>query len=428
MSATTLNTSWTGHRSPAATAPRAAVEKIAMGFLTISLLLSFLQYCFERSDLVRLIPIGFLLVGAALCLILTSRNKRREVLMSIFNPWTLLSIALVTLPPIISAWFLRPTPFPFQYGLVMIVALAAIRILLSEIGFEGLMISFFYATTAGLLIVIGLSFQDLLAALGSTRFAPLFYDPNRIGYFAVTSIPAQLWYALRCRRFYVIAVSALAVFVIMAASSRGSLGALLIGGMFIGFLYTFRQARTFPFTVSKSKVMIVLALLCALTAVAGFEQRNLANAGDYLRVKLALDDRDRGMGTGFTGRTTNWAQVGNILEKTPWLIGNGYRTSEQDFDFSVDNGYLGGLYEIGFFSTLIVLGKYIFVFYLLSVVYFRNSTATGTCIPVLLFTLVVFFANAFVHRVFFGIGDPTSILALFVFMSTRNDTLKVIDP
>src|ERR1700733_2254198 len=151
MSVTTLNTAWIGDRSPAVSAPRAAIEKIAIGFLTISLLLSFLQYCFERSDLVRLVPVAFLLVGAALCLIFTSRNKRREVLMSVLNPWTLLAIALVTLPPIVSAWFLRSTPFPFQYGLVMIVSLAAIRILLSEIGFEGLLLSFLYGTTAGFL-------------------------------------------------------------------------------------------------------------------------------------------------------------------------------------------------------------------------------------------------------------------------------------
>jgi hypothetical protein len=302
----------------------------------------------------------------------------------------------------------------------------AIRILLSEIGFEGLLLSFFYATTAGFLILIGISFSDLLASMGSTRFAPLFYDPNRIGFFAATAIPSQLWYAMRYRRFYVLSMSVLCVFVIMAASSRGSIGALLIGGVFMGVLYTLRQGRTSPFTISRNKLIGSLALLCALTVFAGFEQRNFPNAAEFLRVKLALDDRDRGMGTGFTGRTTNWEQVAGIFQKTSWIIGNGFRTSEEDFNFSLDNGYFAAFYENGLFSTLAALGKYILIFYFLSFLYFNDSSAAGTCLPAILFTLAVFFANAFVHRAFFGFGDQASIFALFALMSNRHDVLRTI--
>jgi exopolysaccharide production protein ExoQ len=426
MIASTINSTWTDYRASTLSTPRAAVEKIAIGFLTLSLLLSFLQYCFERNDLVRLVPIVFLLAGAFLCLLISPRLQRRHLLMSVLRPWTLASITIVTLPPIVSSLFYRPTLYPFQYGIVMIVTLAAIRILLSEIGFEGLLLSFFYATTVSFLIVIGISFSDLLASIGSARFAPLYFDPNRIGFFAVTAIPAQLWYAMRCRRFYVLLMSALCVFVMVAASSRGSIGALLIGGLFMAFLYTFRQARSSPFTISINKLMGTLTLLCVFTVVAGFEQRNFASAGEYLRVKLALDDRDRGLNTGFTGRTTGWAELVNMTPKTPWPIGNGYRTSDQDFDFSVDNGFIAGFYELGLFSTIVVLAKYIFVVYLLSVVYFRNALATGTCLPALLFTLVVFFANAFVHRVFFGIGEQASILAVFAFISTKQDILREV--
>jgi hypothetical protein len=236
MIASTFNSTWADHRASAPSAPRAAVEKIAIGFLTLSLLFSFLQYCFERNDLVRLVPIVFLLAGAFLCLLISPRIERRALLMSVFQPWTLAMIAIVTLPPIVSAWFYRSTAYPYQYGIIMIVILTAIRILLSEIGFEGLLLSFFYATTVGFLIVIGISFDDLLASIGSTRFAPLYFDPNRIGFFAVTAIPAQLWYALRYRRLYVILMSALCVFVMMAASSRGSIGAFLIGSLFMAIL------------------------------------------------------------------------------------------------------------------------------------------------------------------------------------------------
>jgi exopolysaccharide production protein ExoQ len=426
MITTTLSSSWTDNRASSLPSARAASDKIAIGFLTLSLLLSFLQYCFERSDLVRLVPVVLLWAGAFLCLVICPREKRRAILTAVVQPATLATIALVTAPPILSSLFYRAAvyPYPYEYGVVIIVTLVGARILLSEIGFQGVLLSFFYATTAGILIVVCLTFSDLLASIGSTRYAPLYFDPNRIGFFAVTSIPAQLWFAVRYRRYYVLLVSALCVFVVLAASSRGSIGALLIGGLATSLLYAVRLARSSPFTISRNKLIGMLALLCVFMVIAGVEQRGVASAGQYLQTKLALHDRDRGLNTGFTGRTTGWSQLVEILPKTPWLIGNGYRTSDEDFSFSVDNGYLAGLYELGLFSIILVLAKYIFIVYFLSAVYVRNRSAMGTSIPALFFTLVIFLANAFVHRVFFGIGDQASILALFAFTSTRQDVLN----
>src|SRR5882672_9939 len=230
MTATTLTPSWTHDRAPSLPNTRAASERIAIGFLTISLLISYLQYCFERSDLVRLVPVVVLMAGAFLCLLTSQREKRHEILMAVVRPTTLALIALVTIPALLSSLFYRPTLYPFEYGIVTVVTLIGARILLSAVGFEGVLLSFFYATTAGILIVAGINFSDLLASIGSTRFAPLFYDPNRIAFFAVTSIPAQLWFVSRRRRYYVLLVTALCVFVMVGASSRGSIGALLIGG------------------------------------------------------------------------------------------------------------------------------------------------------------------------------------------------------
>jgi hypothetical protein len=75
---------------------------------------------------------------------------------------------------------------------------------------------------------------------------------------------------------------------------------------------------------------------------------------------------------------------------------------------------------------LIVLAKYIFIVYFLAAVYLRNRWAEGSCVPVLFFTMIVFFANAYVHRVFFGIGEQASILALFTFVANRQDILQML--
>jgi hypothetical protein len=368
------------------------------------------------------------MAGAFLCLLTSQREKRHEILVAVVRPATLALIALVTIPALLSSLFYRPTLYPFEYGIVTVVTLVGARILLSAVGFEGILLSFFYATTAGILIVAGINFSDLLASIGSTRFAPFYYDPNRIAFFAVTSIPAQLWFVSRRRRYYVLLVTALCVFVMVAASSRGSIGALLIGGLASVLLYTVRLSRSAAVTISRNILIGTLALLCVFTVIAGVEQRAVVSAGQFLGTKLALADRERGLNTGFTGRTTYWAQVTEILPKTSWMVGNGFRTSDEDFNFSLDNGYLASLYEIGLFSTVIVLAKYIFILYFLSAVYLNNRWAKGTILLALLFMLLTFLANGFVHRVFFGIGEQASILALFAFISTRQDILQVLKP
>ncbi len=404
---------------------RVAGNKLVTGVLTLTFLLSFLQYCLERNDVVRLVPVALLIASAFLFFLMCSREKRNTVLTAILRPATLAIIAAVSVPPMLSSLY-RPTIRPFEYGIVMIVTLVAVRILLSGLGFEALLLSFFYATTAGILIVVALSFTDLLASIGATRYAPLEFDPNRIGFFAVTAIPAQLWFAFRRRQYYVLLVSALCVFVTLAASSRGSTGALLIGAVITSFLYALRLVRHSSFAVSRSKWIVALVLLCLIACVAAAQQPAVGNAGRYLWTKLALDSRVRGLSSGFTGRTHGWDELLDILPKTSWLAGNGYRTSEEDFTFSVDNGYLAGVYEIGLFSALVVSAKYLFTFYVLSIAYVSDRSAGKTCLPALIFTFAIFLANAFVHRVFLGYGEQASILALFIFVSARQDVFEAV--
>jgi len=426
MTTTVLNSAWTRGRAPSLPVIRPASDRIAMGFLSVSFLVSYLQYCLERSDLVRLVPIVLLTSGAFLFLVTCPRDRRRGILTSVTRPASLGIIAAVTVPPLVSALFYRPTLYPFEYGIIMIAALIVLRILLSAIGFEGILRSFFYATSAGILIVAGLNFSELLSSIGSMRFAPPYYDPNRIAFFAATAIPVQLWFVAQRRRYSVLLLTALCVLVMFAASSRGSIGALLIGGLATTALYFVKHSRSGTFTISRNKLIGTLALLCVLTCIAGVEQRAVANSGRYLETKLALDDSERGLNTGFTGRTLYWAEVSQILPKTFWVIGNGFRTSDEDFNFPFDNGYLAGLYELGLFSAVIVLAKYIFIVYFLAAVYLGNRWAEGSCVPVLFFTLVIFFANAYVHRVFFGIGEQASILALFTFVANRQDVLQML--
>jgi hypothetical protein len=130
--------------------------------------------------------------------------------------------------------------------------------------------------------------------------------------------------------------------------------------------------------------------------------------------------------SGFTGRTKNWSSLADVLPKTFWLAGNGYRTTDEDFGFPIDNGYLSSVYELGLVSTTVLALKYLFVLSSISIAYVTRKSATGSCLPAVAFTLVIFLANAFVHRVFFGYGDQASLWVLFVIVSTRQDILDAI--
>lgn len=427
MTTASLAIPLTSGRATSLPKPRAAQDKFAIGALTLTFLGSILQYCVERNDLVRLVPVVVLIACAFVFLFLCPRGTRRQVLLSVTSPPTLGIIAAVSIPTLLSSLY-RTSAFPFQYGVMMIATLIAIRILLSGIGFEGLFLAFFYGTTAGILIVVASTTKDLMASLGSVRYAPFFFDPNRIGYFVVTSIPAQLWFAVRRRQYHLFLVSAFCVFVIMAASSRGSLGALLIGAAITALLYAAHLFRYSFIALSRSQWIAVLALLCVAIGFAAAHQATVVDAGQYLSTKLAMDNKERGLDSGFTGRTKGWAELLDILPRTSWLLGNGYRTSDEDFSFSVDNGYLAALYETGVPATLIVSVKYAFVLFFMCALYMSDPAAPATCMLALFFTFLIFLANAFVHRVFFGFGDPASILALFLFVSTRRDVIDVIHP
>jgi hypothetical protein len=403
-----------------------AGDRLAIGALTVTFMLSYVQYIFERSDAVRVMSVVIMIAGSAAFLAVNSRQRRRALLASLLRPATLGILAAGTLPSLISSLY-RPNLYPFEYGLLLILTLLAARILLTGIGFEGLMLAFFYATATAVIIVVILNFDRLVAAMGPTRFSPLSFDPNRTAFFAVTSIPAQIWYVMRRPgKKYVLLVTALCLVVTVAASSRGSIGALLIGGILTSALYLTRLIKSRPQWHSPKRWIHALVLLFFCILGVTFGQAKIETVANSLRTKLEIDTKDRGMNSGFTGRTKNWATLFEVMPKTYWLAGNGYRTTDEDFGFPVDNGYLSSVYELGLFSTVVLTAKYLLVLISISIAYVTNKSASGSSLPAVLFTLTIFIANAFVHRVFFGYGDQASLWVLFIIVSTRQDILDAI--
>lgn len=423
MTTTILPIHFLNERTSAFPQRRAIGDRLAMGLTALAFLSSILQYRIERNDLVRLVPVALVIAASLSVLLVSTREKRHALVVAVSRPGTLALIMIVSLPPLISSLY-RSSSYPLQYGVAIIAVLFATRILLSAFGLEGLLLCFFWGTTLAMLIVVATTLPELLAAGGSSRYAPLYLDPNRTGLLAVTAIPAQLWFTTRGKLNKLALIAAIVcVWVVVAASSRGSIGALLIGAAFATVLCLARRSWRSGFSISRHKLLIGLASLCVLAGVAAAELSVVERAGDYLRTKLELDTRARGLDSGLTGRTRSWSVVLDVLPKTSWLSGNGYRTTDEDFHFSVDNGYLAGIYELGLWSTMIIVSKYLLVVGFLSVLYLKSRSASAGCLLALAFTLVIFLANAFVHRILFGSGDSASLVALFMFVSNRRDAL-----
>jgi hypothetical protein len=403
----------------AQTPRQGAAVVLAQAMVGTCFLLSFLQYCVRRGDWVRVAPMLVLMGGTLMFLLLASRDERRHILCDIFRPGFLVVPLLATLPPLLSSLY-RGSWYPFEYGLVLVATLLAARVLLCGIGLSGLMRAFFYAMSLSMTLTVGLTLPQLAASFGASRYFPFYLEPNRIAFFAVTAIPVQLWMAVHGRRrYYALGLAALCGVVTLAASSRGSTGALLMGAGVVLSLAFFRH-RDFTGIRRRSLAAALMALLLA-AGLALAEPAFLPESGDYLWTKLDLGTRSRGLDSGFTGRTNGWSTLLEVLPKTSWLVGNGYRSSDEDFDFPVDSGYLSSAYELGLFSTAVVLLKSASVLVGLGAAYLTRAGGAGVLF--LIFTLAVFFVNGSVHRVLFGYGDPASLFALFCFVSSRRDAV-----
>jgi O-Antigen ligase len=110
---------------------------------------------------------------------------------------------------------------------------------------------------------------------------------------------------------------------ILAASSRESLVAVAAGLIVIG-------ARDWRTVLGGARLHILLAGSCAILVVVGvLLDPYVVDAIGYIRsTVLALNDPNRGINSGFTGRTELWAAAFDVWLKSP-LLGVGYRMHEQ---------------------------------------------------------------------------------------------------
>ncbi|HEY8596430.1 MAG TPA: O-antigen ligase family protein [Devosiaceae bacterium] len=188
--------------------------------------------------------------------------------------------------------------------------------------------------------------------------------------------------------------------------------------LLIHLAITCRPSRIARLVLPTAVAATVALLLIQFSASAPGELSNSLVALTH------LDDADRGIGSGFTGRADLWAQGLQTATLSPWL-GFGFRTRADEFSLdalarSAHNGYLNLVLDIG------VVGLALFLTTLLTATYLRwrrRRLLPGTCEQRKLDAIFLAVTPPMLLVLFFepthlNLGLPHNILFLFVLFHT----------
>jgi hypothetical protein len=193
--------------------------------------------------------------------------------------------------------------------------------------------------------------------------------------------------------------------VIFFASSRGSLVALLGGGLIGASVWAARSGKTALIAMAASLILSALMLDTFIRSKSEY----VATADEVLQVS----GDERGIGSGMSGRLSDWGKAENRLAHGAWFYGHGMRSTEE-LPFPVDNGYLTVLYDLGVVPLLVIIGRFIQVTLVFLKRYWVCRQARDLIFACF---LIVFLVNNIVARYLFAIGNPFSLAALLFFVA-----------
>jgi len=205
------------------------------------------------------------------------------------------------------------------------------------------------------------------------------------------------------------------LFIIVETQSRSALAAALVGLLLYAALKTNQVGRR-----KAAFGLAGLALICTVVLLV-FQQTAL----DGISALFFLDDKSRGLGTGFTGRVAAWQEALDLFLGNP-IFGVGFRMHERYMTTlsSAHNGYLSLLAEVGVVGAVPVLT----LVFLLTARLARRAWQ-GEAMAIVGFSFVMgYLLIAAFERLFLNMGNPTSVLAwLFLLIETPRRSPRRID-
>lgn len=408
-------------------AMRPARERLAIVLVAAVFTGSFLPYVFGLTRLSLLIPVFGLLAlcGVALPIIYATRSRR---LVESLLGWRLVLFAFVLpiTPSIIALG--RGQVDPVAYAVLLGAVLIACRVAMGFVRLSGVLQAFALSGAFAVpLFWVWDRHQIFHAIATGSRLIPGATQPNAIAFMFAGFAVVFAWRVLARSSgvFVKVAYGALfgvACLTIFLASSRASMLSLACAGLWVLIMAAARALRGAK--VSKGPAVFAAALLIAGVTATVVVRPGYLRAGTTSVVKvLQLESKYRGVGSGLSGRLGRWQKTLQALgERGTWAFGAGYRTSEKEVGFSVDNGYLTVAYEAGVFASAAVALQLLWCLWLSSRYYLSAAGERKRRFALALGGLVtVFVVNNLFDRYLFGIGNPFSVLGLFFLLVSGAD-------
>lgn len=305
------------------------------------------------------------------------------------------------------------------YGAMMVLVLGAVAFLVRHNRADTLINVFRWAYGLLLLTLLILELPELLASLsghvtyglGLVRYQPLGMHPNLSGlvYGGGALLFFQWYLAARsgAHKAVALAMAAMCLCVLMAASARAGMLALAVTGLIGVVLVAWRGS-------GRARTGLVLAAVTGLSLTV----LNWTDIRDYLSLMLDIESPTRGVESGATGRTELWqAGVDLVFSGGAELFtGTGIRSALPEvIGFPVESSYINLALEHGLvFGSLIALAFLVTALRALG----QGLRTGGPHYPSLMAGLMLLFilAQSVFNRYLIGVGNPYSLWILVLLM------------
>jgi O-antigen ligase len=227
--------------------------------------------------------------------------------------------------------------------------------------------------------------------------------PNFLGIMAFGLAIAAL--TVRPRIFAALLVAG-NIFIIIETESRSALGAVLLALLAFAFLHAYQVRER------KGALVLIGVILCSAIGVALYHD----TIESWFSSLFFLNDRYRGLGTGFTGREGAWQEAIGLFMENP-IFGVGFRMHEQYMTVtpSAHNGFLSLLAETGIVGSVPLLALTAMLLW-----HLLREALSGETIAILGFSFVTgYLFISFFERLFLNMGNPTSILVWIFLLAPR---------
>jgi hypothetical protein len=309
-----------------------------------------------------------------------------------------------------------------MYGAMLLLVLVAMAFLIRHRTAAELIAVFRWAYVALVGTVLALESPALFASLsgsveyglGLVRYQPLGMHPNLSGlvYGGGALLFFQRWLAAntRVQKGFALAMVALCLCVLLAASARAGMLALGVAGSTGITLIALRGSR-------RSRMSLVVAALVGVLVVLF----NWAAIKDYLSLILDIDSPTRGVESGATGRTDIWRMGIELVFSDASLLfaGRGIRSALPEIiGFPVESSYINLALEHGIvFGSLITLSFVITAGRALQ--QGLNPGQHQYQLFMVGLMLVFMLAQSFFNRYLIGVGNPYSLWVLVLILQVN---------